>query len=515
MADVDLSQLVVDRSQSSSDGLRSRRHIWTRYVLPGLLVAGFVSLVTWALWDRIFPPRPVQVVPVLAMQAQSRAEGSALFNAAGWIEPRPTAIRVAALASGVVEELLVVEDQQVEKGQPVAQLVKDDAKLTLQRAIANRQLAAARLEKVRATMVAARTRFQQPVHLEAMAAQADANLAKINTMLSNLPFETRRAESEMEFAERDYQRNVNASTSVSKREVDETKTKLETTKALLNELQSREASLKNEALATAKRRDAIEVQLKLLADETQAKDETLAEVKGAEASVSLMKVAESEAELLLSRMTILAPVDGRVYQLVGLPGARVGEGVMTAMAGHDGSSVITMYQPESLQIRVDVRFEDIPKVSLRQPVRIDNPALKNPIIGFVLFISSEADIQKNTLQVKVAIDSPPSFFRPEMLVDVTFLSPKQIGDQAKSDVEMRLFAPKILIHQSPEGAFVWLADQSAGTVRKVIIESGNEINGGLVEVLNGLDIGSRLVAGDTSQLTDGERIRVVGEASSQ
>lgn len=515
MADVDLSQLVVDRSQSSSIGLRTRRHLWTRYVLPGLLVAGFLSLVTWAVWDRIFPPSPVQVVPVLAMQAQVRAEGSALFNAAGWIEPRPTAIRVAALASGVVEELLVVEDQQVTKGQPVAQLINDDAKLTLQRAVANRQLAEARLEKVKATMVAATTRFQQPVHLEAMAAQADADLAKINTMLINLPFETRRAKSEMTFAERDYQRNVNAATSVSKREVDETKTKLETTRARLSELQSRETSLRSEANATENRRDAIKLQLKLLADEIQAKDEALAEVKAAEASLKLTKVAESEAELLLSRMKIVSPVDGRVYQLVGLPGARVGEGVMTAMAGHDGSTVITMYQPEKLQIRVDVRFEDIPKVSLGQPVRIDNPALKTPIIGYVLFISSEADIQKNTLQVKVAIDTPPNFFKPEMLVDVTFLSPKQLNDQPKSDVEMRLFVPKDKIEQSPDGAFVWLADQSAGLARKVNIEAGNEVNGGLVEVLSGLDLGSRLVAGDTSQLTDGQRIRVVGEDRSQ
>ena len=87
-------------------------------------------------------------------------------------------------------------------------------------------------------------------------------------------------------------------------------------------------------------------------------------VDAARAKLKQMSVAESEAELRLQRMTIRAPVDGRVYRLVGLPGARVGTGVMTAMDGHDGSSVITMYQPDSLQIRVDVRFEDIPKVSL-------------------------------------------------------------------------------------------------------------------------------------------------------
>ncbi len=177
--------------------------------------------------------------------------------------------------------------------------------------------------------------------------------------------------------------------------------------------------------AIGKLREAMNVQLQLLADEIKAKDEASAMVKAAEARVQQMTVAEAEAKLRLDRMTIRAPVDGRVYQLVGLPGARVGEGVMTAMAGHDGSSIITMYQPESLQIRVDVRFEDIPKVGLGQPVKIDNPALATPISGRVLFISSEADIQKNTLQVKVEIESPPEFFKPEMLVDVTFLAPKQ------------------------------------------------------------------------------------------
>ena len=513
MAEVDLSQLAVDRTQSTQIGMRTRRHTLTRYVLPGMLIAGFVSLMTWAVWDKVFPPKSVQVIPVLAMQAQSRAEGSALFNAAGWIEPRPTAIRVAALASGVVEELLVVEDQVVKKGQPVAELIKDDARLVHERAIANRQLTEAELERANATMEAAKTRFEQPVHLEAMLAQADANLAKINTMLKNLPFETQRANSKLTFAERDYQRNLKAANSVSLREVDEAKTQMETTRAMLNELRDRESSLKSEAQAIANRREALNVQLQLLADETQAKDETLAQVKAAEARVKQMTVAESEAELLLSRMTIRAPVDGRVYQLVGLPGARVGEGVMTAMAGHDGSSIITMYQPESLQIRVDVRFEDIPKVSLMQPVRIDNPALKDPIFGHVLFISSEADIQKNTLQVKVGIDEPFDFFKPEMLVDVTFLSPKQDDELAESDQELRIYIPKSLIQPSESGSMVWLADQSAGLARSVIIESGNEASNGLIEVKNGLDVSSRLISGDTSEIKNGQRIRIVGEGN--
>jgi HlyD family secretion protein len=451
------------------------------------------------------------VIPVLATQATVRAEGTLLFNAAGWIEPRPTAIRVAALAAGVVEELLVVEDQAVKAGEPVAELIKDDARLVYERAIANRQLAEAELERSKATLVAATTRFNQPVHLEAALAEADTSLAKINTMLKNLPFETQRAELQMKFSMRDYQRNLAATTSVSEREIDQAKTELETTKALLRELQDREASLQREKTAIGQRREALNVQLQLLADETQAKDESQASVKSAEARVKQMEVAEAEADLQLKRMTIRAPVDGRVYQLIGLPGARVGEGVMTAMAGHDGSSIVTMYRPESLQIRVDVRFEDIPKVSLNQPVRIDNAALPEPIIGTVLFVSSEADIQKNTLQVKVAIDQPTNVFKPEMLVDVTFLAPKQQKQTAESEQELRLYLPQQFVLPSEGGHFVWLADQSAGVARRTPVETGSIGIGGLIEIAKGLDVGSRIITLGTDGMTDGERIRVTGE----
>ena len=60
------------------------------------------------------------VVPVHVSRAEWQEEGTPLFKAAGWVEPRPTHVAVPALASGVVDQLLVVEDQAVEEGEPVA-----------------------------------------------------------------------------------------------------------------------------------------------------------------------------------------------------------------------------------------------------------------------------------------------------------------------------------------------------------------------------------------------------------
>lgn len=512
MTNVDLSQLAIDRSESSTNNFRARRNLLTRYVLPGVLIAGFFSLVAWSARDIVFPPREVRVVPVMVTQAEMRAGGTPLFQAAGWIEPRPTAIRVSALASGVVERLLVVEDQELVAGEPVAMLVPDDARLAHQRAIANRQLAEAELDRAKAAFVAATKRFEQPVHLEARLAEASAALAKVDTMLTNLPFETERARSEMTFAERDYQRNVGAAQSLSEREIDQSKTNYETAKAYLKELEDRQASLVSEKKAIAQRRDALRDLLEMLADEIEAKDRAEAQVKAQEARVQQMTVAEAEAKLRLDRMTIRAPVDGKVYQLIGLPGARVGDGVMTAMKGHDGGTVVTMYRPDSLQIRVDVRFEDIPKVSLAQPVEIDNPALKEPIIGTVLFISSEADIQKNTLQVKVAIDSPPDFFKPEMLVDVTFLAPETTHEHTdEMTQELKIYLPENLVGQGENGPFVWLADQSSGVAKQVSVETGVLSSEGLVEITSGLDVSSRIISTGTENIKNGTRIRVTGE----
>ena len=128
MTEVDLRQLAIDRGDSAKPKVRVGHHVLTRYVLPASLIVGFMALMAWAARDIVFPPHPVTVIPVFATQAEVQREGTPLFRAAGWIEPRPTPIRVAALSSGVVEQLLVVEDQPVTSGEPIAELVSRPAR---------------------------------------------------------------------------------------------------------------------------------------------------------------------------------------------------------------------------------------------------------------------------------------------------------------------------------------------------------------------------------------------------
>lgn len=512
MNDVDLKQLAIDRTGSAEQRMSRRPHLLTRYVLPGLLLTCFAVLVVWSSWDLLFPPKPVKVTPVLATQSEVRRAGTSLFKAAGWIEPRPTAVRVAALAPGVVEQLLVVEDQAVKAGEPVAELIKDDAKLALERAEADFNLRDAERDEAEATLVAAEARLKQPVHLQAALGEAEALLAKNQTELKNLPFETRRAEAQRKFAQSNYEGKVAAKGAVSNRSIDQARSELDSAGALVEELKNRIDSLKIEQAALTQRRNALKKQLELLVDEIRAKAEATARVKAAVARVEQARVAVSEVNLRLERMTVRSPVDGRVYQLVSSPGARIGSG-MAPMSGHDSSTIVTLYRPEMLQIRVDVRFEDIPKVRLGQSVQIENAALSTPLTGNVLFVGSEADIQKNTLEVKVEIPSAPSVLKPEMLMDVTFLAVQESKADTKSSKEMRLYLPSSLVREGDAGPFVWLADQSAGVARKTPVKTGAVGMDGLIEITDGLAISSRIITSDTEDLRDGDRIRVTGEES--
>lgn len=511
MSQVDLSQLAIDRSESSTIRGHTRFRLITRYFLPGILLLGFLVLIFWGARDLLFPPKPVTVMPVIVTQSSIRNAGTPLFQAAGWVEPRPTPIRVAALAPGVVEQLLVVEDQKVRKNEPIALLVKRDAELTYNHAVANIKLREAELQQMKAILKAAQIRLEQPVHRESVLRSAEAELAKKNTELKNLPFMLRSAKAKLNFAKNDYERRLSAKGAVTQRTIDESLTELEAAKAVHEELDNRKEFLIAEHKALKARADALQKELELLTEETQERDETIAKVQAAIAQLDHAQVTADEARLALDRMTIRAPVDGRIYRLIGHPGSSIGN-MLTKMDDFDGSTVVTMYRPEMLQIRVDVRFEDIPKVSLNQPVQINNPALSEPVTGKVLFISSEADIQKNTLQVKVEIDSASPLLKPEMLVDVTFLAPVLKEETTINNEETRIYIPQKMIESDESGrSFVWIADQSKNIAQRRLIQTNSNSVGPLVEVKQGLDLTSHLISTPRKGLKPGERIRITGE----
>jgi len=431
---VDLRQLVIERGGSPAKAGRPPRHLVSRYLVPAAMALAFVPVMVWAARDSLLPSTPVTVVPVVVARAEVQEAGVAAFQAAGWVEPRPTPVLVPALAEGVIEKLLVVEGQLVRASEPVAQLIDADARNALDRAQADLGLRDAELASARADLTAAQLRMNQPVHLEAALAEADSLLAQAETALAK--------------------------------------------------------------------------QLELKIDKAKQLADAESKLKAADARLRQAELAVDAARLNLERTVVRSPVAGRVLRLLASPGTRLAG--RSASAAQDSGNVVSLYDPEQLQVRVDVRLEDFAQVRPGQRVRVETPSAPGPIDGEVLFATSAANVQKNTLEVKVALQSPPPTIRPEMLVQATFFAVGQPGDPEKAAARQRLLVPRQLVEKTEQGGAVWVADV-ADTARRKIVKTGSAVSAELIEIVEGLHPTDKLISGGRESLRDGQRIRIAGE----
>ena len=254
---------------------------------------------------------------------------------------------------------------------------------------------------------------------------------------------------------------------------------------------------------------ALEEKLELKTDERRQLDESRAAVAAARARLDQARVAEGEADLRLSRMVVRSPADGRVLQLRASPGTHLSGGV-GRQGEHDGGVAVTLYQPSMLQLRVDVRFEDLPRVQVDQEVMVESPALASAIVGHVLYLSSEADIQKNTLEVKVALDTAPAVVKPEMLVDATFLAGKREGATAPAG-SINLYIPRQHLLEDEQGTYLWTVDLDGVRAKRSRVETAGPAAGSLVRIASGLSRTSRIIVAPPEDLNDGDRVQVTEE----
>jgi RND family efflux transporter MFP subunit len=298
---------------------------------------------------------------------------------------------------------------------------------------------------------------------------------------------------------------------VSDRSFREAKKELEIATAAVDELKTRAPHLNAEVKALGQRRDVLRERLELKTEEARAVAEAEAQVDVAAARLQQAQTALEAAQLRLERVTVRAPMHGRVLALLARPGQRL---MGQSAIGHpEASTVVSLYDPANLQVRADVRLEDVPRVRPGQAVMIETPAAPDgPLDGEVLFMTSQADIQKNTLQVKVAIKDAPATIRPDMLVQVTFLAPPTPKAGGPASEVLRLLVPRSLVETAEGGTRVWIADQATGVARLKTIKLGLA-SGDLVEVVEGLNAADRLIAGGREGLRDGARITVTGEES--
>jgi len=407
--------------------------------------------------DRLLPAADVNVATVIATPAEqpglavsNKSTGAMLFQASGWIEPDPLPIKATALIDGVIEQVHALEGQLVKKGETLATLVSYDTRLALATAVENHRTLVAVRDSQIASIVAARKKLEsvKAVHQAALTLQEDA--ADQHQRLSRLPKGT-----------------VSESDVISAR---------------LRHDRERLQSFAAEALSGEAEAEIARLELDTRVRETE---------------IAAAQIKIEQAKLAHDRTRIASPIDGRVLRLAAAPGQKK----MLGMDDPESSTIAIIYQPDHLQVRVDVPLADAAALHAGQAAKIRCSLLPNRVFaGEVTRITGEADVQRNTLQAKVRMIDPIDVLRPEMLCRVEFFGTTSTTTAASGS--LALWVPREAITDG----IAWVCDPESQRVTKREVQTTSESRDGFIRINSGL-LPGELVVVSPQNLRDGQRVR--------
>ena len=373
-------------------GPKSKLHV-IRSIRTHWLALGLVALILtpMAIWPALGTFRSVdrvrvaRVLPVVTSvsQADARVDANTVpapptrtVQAPGWLEPDPYYTAVIALADGVVETVHVLEGQSVRSGQLIAELVSEDAELSLRQAEARVETMRAMLERAQAEHEAAQTDWDEPVERNRQVAATAAAFAEAKAELDRLPADIRAREADTNRWEEEHKRVVQAFEQgaattrerlVADYELSSSQAELESLRQQEDVLGARVARLEAEAVAAERAAE-------LRVTERLALDRAAAAVADAQAALDQSVAQRDEARLRLDRMTITSLMDGNVLRRLKSPGDKV----MLGMDDPHSSHVVHLYDPKKLQVRVDVPLADASLIRVGQVCEVVVDVLPRP-----------------------------------------------------------------------------------------------------------------------------------------
>lgn len=475
-----------------SQGVPVRRRGVPALLVPVLLVAGFLAIAYFLFGDRLWSGPDVEVARVVALSLQDEGTAAAgseedggeaagpgpvgdapmLFQASGWVEADPWAVEAAALIPGIVDEVMVLEGEAVKNGQVLATLVADEHELA-------RDVATRAVDEARAAVSAA-------------VAEIDASKKRLAASRARLSTEQARLEEA-----RDLFARVEA----------------------LGEGSVPVTQVVSARLAV-KRIEAEVVEEEALVSEVEADVERrhrLLEV--VKARLAAAQVRLGQAELTLARTVVSAPIDGVVQELFVVPGHKRA----VFMDDPHSAAIARIYQPEKLQVRVDVPLADAARLEVGQRTRVVSNLLPDRVLpGTVTRIVGQADLQRNTLQAKVRLDETDPRLRPEMLCRVEFLGAGTGNRRASPGVAraaspgLRVLVPEeALVDPSSSGreAHLWVVEADSLRLERRQVEPGASAEQGHREIRGGVRPGEWVVVRPDGGLEEGGRVNPVFKES--
>ena len=447
------------------------------WLLPVALIIGFLIVLALLFGKRLIPAVSVKTAPVITIRTgedsnktpsppteQTSNTTSLLFQASGWIEPDPYTTFVSALINGVINEVLVLEGQSVKKGQLLATLIDEDAKLNLLTAQQKHTAYQKQIEAhcteyniIDSDIIAANSQIT--------AMEAQLNQARDNSdRLSSLP-----------------------KGSISEREVTKAKLTTEMQVAMLSEAQAQIPKLNARKTQLAAQKATMEANLLELATN------------------------KDRAQLALDRTKIKASMDGIILKLHAAPGMKR----MLDMDSPTSAVIVELYDPAKLQARIDVPLNEAAALSAGQTVELISDLLPDKTFtGTVTRISGQADLQRNTLQAKVQINNPDPRLRPDMLMRAKFYSisnSSNNNNQSKSNNNQNITNNRLSIYVPQEALIdqtsVWVVTPEL-TAEKRTIKLATQTKENHQRVTQGLRSGESVILPPHHELKPGTRLNI-------
>jgi HlyD family secretion protein len=445
--ETELRSLRIDRNKKRS----GEPSAWaTRWILIGITIFVVLGAGRFA-YSKLNAATDVETLRVVSTQPGSgAAEGETVLNATGYIVAHHK-IEVAAKVIGRVLWIGVEKGDKVKQGQVIVRLEDDDYRAQLM--------------------------------------QAKGNLANLQAKLAELMHGSRPEEIEVSTA--------NLKQAIA--DMDNAKVTLDRTRGL-----AKDGVISKQALDDAQARyDGAEHHVRSL-----EKTDSLTRLGVRQEEIDAMKGAVDQAKGLvdyaqsqLDDTVIKAPSDGTILERA----VERGEFVTTSFVGDKGAKgyVVSLADLNDLQAELDIAQNDFAKLHMGQKAVITTDAFpdrKYP--GEITEFSPEANRQKATVQVKVKVNNPDTFTRPEMNANVAFFN------DAKPVKREEVSAPRIVIPPAAVKAdTVFLVLNGKAVARPV--KTGPTTSAG-IQIEQGLIGGEDVIVSPPAGLKDGDRVRVKG-----
>ncbi|PRX18512.1 RND family efflux transporter MFP subunit [Orenia metallireducens] len=213
---------------------------------------------------------------------------------------------------------------------------------------------------------------------------------------------------------------------------------------------------------------------------------TAEEIKALEAQVAQAKAGLESAKLVLSKTTVVAPIEGIVSRV------DVSEGEVASM-----QSVIGITNIDRIKVMTYVSQSVVNKLRITQEVKVELEAIKQSFTGQIKSISPVADQQKKSFPVEIIIENPNNTLKSGMYTEVILDTDTVSGAVVISEDD-------ILNDQA--GDYIYVAEDGKAVRRDVEV---GLTNGKEAVILRGVEVGDKIIVSGQDQVKQGTNVEVV------